>query len=147
MSLSTSIAQLLWLTEEDPSKQTLFLWRLVVSSFLSLAVLFVVWAMGGLYGTQGFAYADDVDAKIAQAVKPVTDRLDGIETEQTTQSGYLKQLVRSDLERLIDREILARCNATTSAEKQRIKSAIDAYQKDYDDVFDHEYDEPRCNDL
>ena len=147
MSIVTGIARLLWLTEEDPSKLRVLLWRLVISAFITTGVIFAVWAMGGLYGTQGFAYADDVETKIAQAIKPVTSRLTDIETAQTTQSGYLKRLVKSDLERLIDREILARCNASTSAEKQRIKSAIDAYQQDYNDVFDNEYDEPACGDL
>ncbi len=147
MSIFTNITKLLWLTEEDPSKQTIFLWRLVISAFITSGVIFAIWAMGGLYGTQGFAFAGDVEAKIAQAVEPVTARLTDIETEQTTQSGYLKRLVKSDLERLIDRELLARCNAMTSAEKQRIKSAIDAYQLDYEAVFGDEYDEPRCDDL
>lgn len=143
----TSITKLLWMTEEDPDVRRVFLWRLVVSSFITSGVVFVIWAIGGLYGTQGFAFADDVEAKIAQAVEPVTSRLSAIEKAQTEQSGYLKHLVKSDLERLIDREILARCNATTSAEKRRIKSAIDAYQKDYKNVFGDEYDEPACDDL
>ena len=147
MSLVTSIAKLLWMTEEDPDVRRVFLWRLLISAFITVGVIFAVWAMGGLYGTQGFAYADDVETKIAQAIKPVTSRLTDIETAQTTQSGYLKRLVKSDLERLIDRELLARCNASTSAEKQRIKSAIDAYQLDYEDVFDDEYDEPNCDQL
>ncbi len=147
MSLVTSIAKLLWMTEEDPDVRRVFLWRLLISAFITAGVIFAVWAMGGLYGTQGFAYADDVETKIAQAIRPVTSRLTDIETAQTTQSGYLKRLVKSDLERLIDREIMARCNARTSAEKQRIKSAIDAYQLDYKDVFDNEYDEPACGDL
>ncbi len=147
MSIVTSITKLLWMTEEDPDVRRVFLWRLVVSAFITSGVIFVVWAMGGLWGTQGFAFADDVEAKIAQAVEPVTARLTVIESEQTTQSGYLRRLVRSDLERLIDRELLARCNATTSAEKQRIKSAIDAYQQDYEAVFGDEYDEPACGDL
>ena len=147
MSPVTSLAKLLWMTETDPNKLRIFFWRLVVSSFITSGVIFALWALGGLYGTQGFAFADDVEAKIAQAVEPVTARLTTIETTQTTQSGYLKRLVKSDLERLIDREILARCNATTSAEKQRIKSAIDAYQLDYEDVFGDEYDEPVCGDL
>ena len=147
MSIFTGAAKLLWLTEEDPDVRRVFLWRLVVSAFITTGVIFAVWATGGLYGTQGFAFADGVEAKIAHAIEPVTARLTTIETEQTTQSGYLKRLVKSDLERLIDREILARCNATTSAEKQRIKSAIDAYQLDYEDVFDDEYDEPVCDDL
>ena len=147
MSIVTSITKLLWMTEEDPDVRRVFLWRLVVSSFITSGVVSVVWAIGGLYGTQGFAFADDVEAKIAQAVEPVTARLTDIEDEQTTQSGYLKRLVKSDLERLIDRELLARCNATSSAEKQRIKSAIDAYQLDYEGVFGDEYDEPGCGDL
>jgi hypothetical protein len=135
------------MTELDPDTRRVFWWRLVVSAFITSGVVFVFWAMGGLYGTQGFAYADDVDTKIMRAVAPVNAKLKMIETEQTTQSGYLKRLVKSDLERLIDREILARCNATTSAEKRRIKSAIDAYQSDYEDVFETEYDEPECADL
>lgn len=147
MSIFSEIGKLLWMTEQDPDVRRVFLWRLVVSAFITSGVLFAVWAMGGLWGTQGFAYADDIETKIAQAVQPVTARLTVIENEQTTQSGYLKRLVKSDLERLIDREILARCNATTSAEKRRIKSAIDAYQQDYSDVFGDEYDEPACDDL
>lgn len=147
MSALTSIAKLLWITEEDPSKLRVFLWRLLVSAFLTLGVIFVVWAIGGLYGTQGFAFADDVETKIVQAIQPVTARLTDIETTQTTQSGYLRRLVKSDLERLIDRELLARCKATKSEEKQRIKSAIDAYQSDYEEVFGDEYDEPDCEQL
>ncbi len=147
MSIFTGIAKILWMTEEDPDVRRVFLWRLVVSAFITSGVLFVVWATGSLYGTQGFAFADDVQTKIAQAVQPVTARLTTIENEQTTQSGYLKRLVKSDLERLIDRELLARCKATKSAEKQRIKSAIDAYQREYKDVFGDEYDEPNCDQL
>lgn len=147
MSLVTSAAKLLWMTETNPDKLRIFFWRLVVSAFITSGVIFAVWAMGGMWGTQGFAYADDVEAKIAQAVQPVTSRLTDIESEQTTQSGYLKRLVKSDLERLIDRELLARCSATTSAEKQRIKDAVDAYQRDYKGVFGDEYDEPGCDDL
>ncbi len=142
-----NLVKLFWITEEEPSTWTVALWRLVVSLFMTCSIVFVIWSFGYLFSLGGFAFADDVDIKIAQALTPVTARLNGIETVQTTQSGYLKRLVKSDLERLIDREILARCNATTSAEKQRIKSAIDAYQEDYSDVFGDEYDEPRCDDL
>ena len=139
--------KLFWLTEEEPSRRRVFLWRLMVSTFMTLLAIFVIFSFGGIWNLDGFALAGDVDTKIAAAIQPVNDRLNGIETEQTTQSGYLKWLVKSDLERLIDREILARCNTTTRVEKQRIKSAIDSYQKNYKEVFGHEYDEPDCADV
>lgn len=147
MSFVTEVIKMFWLTEQEPSAWSVLIWRMVVSSFMTISIIFVIWSVGHLFGMQGFAFADDVNTKIAAAIKPMSDRLDGIETTQSTQSGYLKRLVKSDLERLIDREILARCNATSSAEKQRIKSAIDAYQEDYEDVFGDEYDEPRCAEL
>ena len=139
--------KLLWLTEEDPSTRRVFLWRLVVSAFMTLLAIFVVFSFGGIWGLDGFALASDVDTKIVAALQPVNDKLYTIEQAQKAQNGYLKHLVKSDLERLIDREILARCNAATSVEKQRIKDHINAYQKDYKEVFGYEYDEPDCADV
>ncbi|KKK73503.1 hypothetical protein LCGC14_2893170 [marine sediment metagenome] len=139
--------KLLWLTEEDPSTRRVFLWRLVVSAFMTLLAIFVIFSFGGIWGLDGFALASDVDTKIVAALQPVNDKLYTIEQAQKAQNGYLKHLVKSDLERLIDREILARCNAATSVEKQRIKDHINAYQKDYKEVFGHEYDEPDCADV
>lgn len=142
-----NLVKLFWLTDEAPGPHTLFCWRLVVSMFMTLILVFVVFAFGGLWKLGGFALADDIDTKVAEAIKPVNDRLTTIEAEQGTQSGYLKHLVKSDLERLINREVLARCQATDSVAKQRIKDHIDAYQKDYEEVFGHEYGEPDCEDV
>ncbi len=114
---------------------------------MTLLAIFVIFSFGGIWHLDGFALAADVDTKIEQAIKPINDKLRTIEMAQTAQNGYLKHLVKSDLERLIDREILARCTASTSEEKQRIKDHIDAYQKDYEEVFGHEYDEPVCADV
>lgn len=147
MSFFTSVWKFLWLTEEDPSDRDLLIWRITVSSFMSLIVLFVVFTLGGIWKLDGFAFASEIDDKIEVAIEPITERLTTIEDEQTVQGGYLRRLVKSDLERLIDREVLARCNATTSPEKRRIKDAIDAYQSDYKAVFGAEYLEPRCEDL
>lgn len=147
MSILTVLTKALWLTEKDPDQWRLFWWRLLVSSAITFGCIFVLWSMGGIWGTQGFALAEDIETQISLALQPMNDRLRTIEDEQTTQSGYLKRLVRSDLERLIDREILARCNADSSAEKQRIKSAIGSYQDDYKAVFGAEYDEPECAEL
>ena len=143
----SNLWKLLWLTEEDPSGRRVFLWRLVVSAFMTLLAIFVIFSFGGIWGLGGFALASDVDTKIVAALQPVNDKLYTIEQAQKAQNGYLKHLVKSDLERLIDREILARCNAATSVEKQRIKDHINAYQKDYEEVFGHEYDEPDCADV
>ena len=147
MSILTGIAKLLWLTEEDPSKLRIFFWRLLVSALLMLGALFVVWAIGGVYGTQGFAYADDVDMKITTAIAPINDTLEKIDRVQSTQSGYLERLVKSDLSRLIDNEVRARCSTTTREEKERIKAAIKSYQEDYKAVAEEEYDEPSCDEL
>ncbi len=143
----TKLMKLFWLTDEEPSPRAVFWWRLIVSSFMTCTLAFVVFSFGGLWRLDGFAFASDIETKIAVALKPVASRLTKIEAEQTKQSGYLKHLVKSDLEQLIDREILARCQAMESSVKQRIKDHIDAYQRDYEEVFGHEYDEPDCADV
>jgi hypothetical protein len=147
MSPITSLVKLFWITEEDPSPWSVALWRLGVSAFMTASVIFVIWALGGMFHINGFALADDVDTKIEQAVKPINDKLETIETAQIAQNGYLEQLVKSDFAVRIDREVRARCSATTREEKERIKSAVDTYQEGYKKVAGEDYDEPECSEL
>ncbi len=142
-----SIVKFFWLTKEDPSGREVLIWRLVVSSFMLLAVLFVVWTLGGLFSLTGFAHTADVDNKIERALEPVTARLRSIETEQTVQSGFLKTLVKNDFARLIRNEVRARCKSTSSEEKERINAAIEKYQQDFKKAAAERYAEPDCEDL
>lgn len=132
---------------ENASPRKIFYWRLMVSGFMGLLVLFIVFAFGGIWHLNGFALASDVDTKIAAAVKPINDKLNDIESTQVTQSTYLEQLVKSDFADRIDREVRARCSATTRDQKERIKSAIDTYQVGYKAVAGEKYDEPECDEL
>jgi len=132
---------------EDADPRRVFYWRLTVSGFMGLLVLFITFAFGGVWHLNGFALASDVDTKIADAIKPIKDDVRLIKDEQTAQSGYLKQLVKSDFAARIDREVRARCSATTRDEKERIKSAIDTYQAGYKTVAGVKYDEPECDEL
>lgn len=142
-----SIVKFFWLAKEDPSRREVLIWRLVVSAFMSLTVLFVVWAFGGLFSLTGFAHADDVDTKIEQALEPLTISLTSIKQEQTVQGGFLKTLVKNDFARLIRNELRARCKSTSSEEKERINVAIEMYQQDYEVAAGDRYDEPDCENL
>lgn len=142
-----SIAKLFWLTKEDPSGREVLIWRLVVSSFMLLTVLFVVWTLGGLFSLTGFAHTGDVDNKIERALEPITLRLTSIETEQTVQGDFLKTLVKNDFARLIRNEVRARCKSTSSEEKERINAAIEKYQQDFKKAAAERYAEPACEAL
>ncbi len=144
--LSTAL-KFLWLTDEEPTRRQVFFWRLIVSCFMTVSVLFAVWALGGLSGASGLAYADDVDVKIQQAIAPVNTRLTSIESEQTVQGGFLKTLVKNDFARLIRSELRARCKSTSSEEKERINAAIVTYQEGYENAAGEKYEEPDCEDL
>lgn len=132
---------------EDASPRRVFYWRLTVSGFMVFLILFVVFSFGGIWRLDGFAMASDVDVKIAEAIQPINAKLVDIEITQTTQSSYLEQLVKTDFAVRIDREVRARCAATTREEKERIKSAIDTYQTGYKAVAGEKYDEPDCKNL
>lgn len=145
-----------WIKHIIPPKSSapgedVFAWRVVVAIAVTLlftALLgFALWSTGWLLGLSGFAYADDVEEKIEQAIEPINTKLSAIDKSVTIQSGYLEQLVKSDFATRIDREIRARCSATTREEKARIKSAIDTYQQGYEAVAGDKYDEPDCEDL
>ena len=142
-----SIVKFFWLTKEDPSGREVLIWRLVVSSFMLLTVLFVVWTLGGLFSLTGFAHTADVDNKIERALEPVTVRLTSIETEQIVQGDFLKTLVKNDFARLIRNEVRARCKSTSSEEKERINAAIEKYQQDFKKAAAERYAEPDCEAL
>lgn len=147
MTFPSSIMKLLWLAKENPSREERLKWRLVVSGTLLFLLLFVLWAIGGVWRTEGLAYAVDVDKEIKLALTPVGSRLTAIETEQTVQGGFLKTLVKNDAARLIRNEVRARCKSTSSEEKERINTAIEKYQTDYEKATGERYAEPDCEDL
>lgn len=122
-------------------------WRYVVSASIFVLVIHILWSAGALFGFTGFAFADDVDSKIEEAIAPIEFRLDSIETAQTVQSGFLKTLVMNDFARLIRNELRARCASTDTDEKIRINAAIDVYQDGYEQAAGEKYDEPDCEDL
>ena len=129
------------------SPRKVFYWRLMISGFVLLLIVHISHISGFIPGFDGVAFAEDVDLKIERALEPINSDLKTIKNAQSKQSSYLVLLVKSDLSRLIDRELRARCSATTRDEKDRIKSAIESYQNDYEEVAGDEYTEPKCDEL
>lgn len=133
--------------DEDASQRRIFYWRLSMSAFVLLLLFHISHILGWVKGLDGVAFANGVDQQIEEAVKPITERLSAIEIEQNSQGGLLRTLVKSDFVRLINRELLAKCEATTRHDRERISSAIESYQTDYEVIFGERYEEPRCEDL
>ncbi len=147
MSMLTKILQLFFLTQEDPTRRQRQVWRLIVSTFMTITAIFILWTFGGLFGLSGHATADHVDKKVEKALEPVTRRLTSIEGSQTAQGVLLTVLVKNDFARLIRSELRARCNSTDSEQRERINSAIEKYQDEYKKVAGNNYDQPECTEL
>ena len=75
MSVFKEIVQFFSPPEKDAAPEAILRWRLVISMFVFVCLLFGSWSFGLLPYSSGFAFAEDVDNKIAAAVDPINARL------------------------------------------------------------------------
>ena len=129
-------------------------WRGLVTICLIATILMFAWLLGAMPYSDGVAFAEDVNHPVsAEDFAEVVTKLNGIETEQIEQKGYLKQLVKSDLREQINRMVRFRCEMNgrntddDDEEKDLINSTIANYQEQFDEVAGQNYDEPECKEL
>ena len=119
---------------EDATNGHLHGWRWAVAVTAVCGLFIGMVGLGWVPKLNGYAYAEDIDNKIENALKPVNDRLESIETSQTAQGNYLTRLVKSDIAQDIHAEKIAWCRADTSQEKQRLREKLDQLQDEYEEA-------------
>ena len=137
---------------EDADPRRVFYWRLTVSGFMGLLVLFIIFAFGGIWRLNGFALASDVDTKIADAVRPIAESVASLKTTVESQGGQLRTSLQFDYAEKIRDAVQARCETDSNSEQRRISDTIERLQVAYqsvtrtkDDPDGERYPEPACN--
>lgn len=136
--------------EQRRYRRALSNWQIRISFIVAAGVLAAGWAVT----PYGFARADDIRAKVDEAVKPVTAQVNALAAEVT----QLKNIQQRDSERLT--LVLANgvaselrflkskhCKESDSQERDRLIREMDRKQDEYNSLRGFFYNVPTCGDL
>lgn len=135
-----------WLRPPKPSEDPTP-WRQSVFTTLSLLLVYsachALWSFGLMtsYGYAGPITEEQVDDKIAAAVKPLQDKVNS--TDQTSKA-ILKALYLPQ----VRAKVRERCDTTDAQKRANINRELDRIREEYKNLAGHEFGpNPRCDEV
>lgn len=135
--------------EDDPG--SVKRWRRSVGAVsivsIMVGIFFVFAATTGVPLAGSLAWAGDVDRKVANAVKPLEDRMTKVETAVTETTSTTKILLAKLASDQIDQLVRRRCRAGDPDEISYLSKEIRRYQDDYEASRGKTYPIPTCEEV
>jgi hypothetical protein len=132
---------------ENATPAALVRWRYCIAGGLLVALI----GLGYAFSPAGFAWASDVDRKIAEAIdtkiKPIADE----QREQRAVLNRVSQLLTEQLAASVASQIRLniskRCKSTSAQEREELAREKDRLQQQYREYKGERYPEPTCSEL
>jgi hypothetical protein len=118
------------------------LWAIVVSH--------IAWACGWIPGLQGFAFASEVDDKIAEVVRPLERQLRGLERDVADVRKEQRAARVTALEGLLFETRRAQCSAIRDENREAMRfyaQRMDQLRAEYHGTTGREYAPASCSEL
>lgn len=114
--------------------------RFVASAWRIVVAVHILWAWGLLGATSGFATAEDIDDKIAQALAPHLEKLEKINIALSkTVEDQRKTLIREATVNIRDAQRACMAAQPNTPERDRLSLEVDLIQQEYIALTGREY--------
>lgn len=128
-----------------PDLPRLVRWRLTISLAIAMLGFHVLWACGMVPGVPGFARADELDAKISEALEPLYSQVGQLSKQQAETDEVVKEIRADQLANRIRELHALRCATADHDDRERLQSEIDAAQRQYRALMGERYNVDGCS--